>query len=334
MTNKLVLDTKCNNFKKHEHIKSILVFDSCLDSKPTISIMIPTFKRPHLIKDTIYSAVNQRTNVKFEVVIIDNDADGEYEDELLNIISSYSNANIRYFKNEQNIGMFGNWNRCIELARGVDLTILNDDDILHKDFLNSAFKFLALDKMVCFERESFYKEIPDIESTGENKLKVRDVNVEDVISDRFYSASLAIMFNREKALFVGGYDDDKYPVSDFLFNLDYLRLYGQVEINKRLGFLRVDENESLNPTTMKAFINEQYRIKKNIVKKLCLNELACCLLLHLIKIQLIKKSSEYKNKSKDFSFSHKEFKTRHYITERVFSRSVVNRIIWMICKCA
>ena len=34
---------------------------------------------------------------------------------------------MKYYKNEKNIGMYGNWNRCIELSNGEYLTILNDD---------------------------------------------------------------------------------------------------------------------------------------------------------------------------------------------------------------
>lgn len=76
--------------------------------------MIPTYKRMSLLDKAIHSVTNQMTNYNYEIVVVDNNPDTPIcEIEML--LRKYSN-NLSYYKNEENIGMFGNWNRCVLLA--------------------------------------------------------------------------------------------------------------------------------------------------------------------------------------------------------------------------
>jgi len=46
---------------------------------PEVSIMIPAFRRLHLLDEAIRSALAQRTRIPFEVVVVDNDAEAGEE---------------------------------------------------------------------------------------------------------------------------------------------------------------------------------------------------------------------------------------------------------------
>lgn len=124
-----------DNFAKYKHIKSNLLVGEIENIlNPKITIAIPTYKRAVLISDSINSILNQVKFDDYEIIIIDNEANQE-ENETEKLMKQYNNPKILYYKNEENIGMFGNWNRCIELARGKYITILNDDDWLEEEFL-------------------------------------------------------------------------------------------------------------------------------------------------------------------------------------------------------
>ena len=49
---------------------------------------------------------------------------------------------LRYYKNVQNIGLFGNWNRCFQLACGKWVVLLHDDDLIFDDFLLKTVYYL------------------------------------------------------------------------------------------------------------------------------------------------------------------------------------------------
>lgn len=93
---------------------------------PLVSICIPVKDMECTIQQTIESATSQ-TYANIEVVVVDNRS----TDQTLEIISSVSDSRLRVVRNEQDVGVFGNHNRCIELARGDLVKFLHADDIVH-----------------------------------------------------------------------------------------------------------------------------------------------------------------------------------------------------------
>ena len=75
--------------------------------------------------------MQQKTNIPFNILIVDNDPQRNCETEEL--IDSFNNQNISYYKNSENIGATGNWNKLFELADTEFVTMLHDDDLLEED---------------------------------------------------------------------------------------------------------------------------------------------------------------------------------------------------------
>ena len=50
---------------------------------------------------------------------------------------------ISYYKNKENLGMFGNWNRCLELARGEWVCILHSDDKIMPNYIEEMSKVVG-----------------------------------------------------------------------------------------------------------------------------------------------------------------------------------------------
>jgi hypothetical protein len=92
---------------------------------PAVSICIPTYNGAEYLRACIDSALAQ-TYEDFELLIVD---DGS-RDETLEIVRSYSDPRIRLRINTTNLGLVGNWARCIELAQGHWVKFLFQDDTL------------------------------------------------------------------------------------------------------------------------------------------------------------------------------------------------------------
>lgn len=98
-----------------------------------ITIAIPTYKRAILLREAIDSCLQQKTNIPFNILIVDNDPQRNCETEEL--IASYVSKNISYYKNTENLGPTGNWNKLFELADTEFVTMLHDDDLLEEDYI-------------------------------------------------------------------------------------------------------------------------------------------------------------------------------------------------------
>ncbi len=90
-----------------------------------ISICIPTYNRADLLRATLESVARQTVQPD-EVLIIDNAS----TDNTASVAKKYRSRGFRYIRNEKNIGMAGNYNRCIELARNELFTFLPSDDLI------------------------------------------------------------------------------------------------------------------------------------------------------------------------------------------------------------
>ena len=92
-----------------------------------VSICIPTYNGARYLEACLDSVLGQ-TYKDIEILAVD---DGS-TDNTLEILEHYSASDqrIRLVRNEHNLGLVGNWNRCIELARGEWIKFVFQDDLI------------------------------------------------------------------------------------------------------------------------------------------------------------------------------------------------------------
>ncbi len=127
-------------------------------STPKISICLPVFNGEKFLRQALDSALAQSYG-NFELVI----ADDCSTDQSRSIISSYATRDkrIKTIFNEHNLGLFANYNQCLEAASGELIKPFAQDDILEKDCLSkclSAFRahpevVLVSVRRVCIDNE-------------------------------------------------------------------------------------------------------------------------------------------------------------------------------------
>ncbi len=115
---------------------------------PLISICIPTYNGETFLKECLDSCVDQSFD-DYEIIICDDGStDGTWA-----ILDFYATRNpkVRLFKNENNLGLVGNWNRCIENARGEWIKFVFQDDFIRRDGLEKFVNEIArgIELLVC-----------------------------------------------------------------------------------------------------------------------------------------------------------------------------------------
>jgi hypothetical protein len=104
----------------------------------------------------IESALNQ-TYRDIEVLVVDNASTDNIEE----VIAGYEDPRLRLVKNPENVGQFGNFNRCIELSRGEFIHILHSDDYIEPDFTEVCIRFFDSHPQIVMTFSSALIESPE-----------------------------------------------------------------------------------------------------------------------------------------------------------------------------
>ncbi len=121
-----------------------------LEYTPQVSIIMATFNRAHLIRETLDSIVSQ-THENWECLIINDGSIDDTED----ILQPYllKDSRFKYYNRteEHKKGLPGCRNQGLELANGNYIIFFDDDDIVHPDNLKICVEVLS-DKELYFCR--------------------------------------------------------------------------------------------------------------------------------------------------------------------------------------
>jgi len=93
-----------------------------------VSVIIPSYGRPHLLKRAIKSVLDQ-TFQNFEIIVIDDNDPGEYKNKTKKIIESFNDKGIRYIPHKKNKGNNAARNTGLNYANGEYIAFLDNDDV-------------------------------------------------------------------------------------------------------------------------------------------------------------------------------------------------------------
>jgi glycosyltransferase involved in cell wall biosynthesis len=117
--------------------ETALARDSSNDGGPKVTVGIPAHNAAPYLGAAIDSVLVQDFG-DFELVVSDDaSTDGTSE-----ILGRYSDPRFRAVRSDERLGQSGNWNRCLESARGEFVVLLHADDELQPGFLRRAVSVL------------------------------------------------------------------------------------------------------------------------------------------------------------------------------------------------
>ncbi len=90
-----------------------------------VTVVIPTYRRPELLRECLASVVNQ-TLREIEIFVSDNGND----EATAAVVASFGDPRIVYAPLAENIGPYDNSTRCLTLGTAPYVAILQDDDLL------------------------------------------------------------------------------------------------------------------------------------------------------------------------------------------------------------
>ena len=156
------------------------------DNSPIVTVIIPTYNRPEMLKDALMSVLSQTYN-NFEIIVV-NDA-GKDIAEVIDSLNS--EGKIIYLQHKENRGLPAARNTGLKTAKGRYIAYLDDDDIYYPDHLETLVSFL--------KTEQDYK----VAYTDSNYV------FQEWITDRYVTLSKKVLYSQD-------FDRQRLLVSNYM----------------------------------------------------------------------------------------------------------------------
>ena len=110
-----------------------------------VSIVIPAYNNENTIIATLESIRNQSYK-NIEIIIIDDNS----KDKTLQLVTEQQKKDnrIKIYHNSTNLGMIGNWNKCIQMSNGEFVKLVCADDLLDKNEIEKETEAMILNPTV------------------------------------------------------------------------------------------------------------------------------------------------------------------------------------------
>ncbi|WP_255457214.1 glycosyltransferase family 2 protein [Mycobacterium sp. Marseille-P9652] len=192
-------------------------------SSPLVSVCIPMYNNGATIERCLHSILEQ-DGVDFEIVVVDDDS----SDDGPTIAAGMLRPQDRLVRNQPRLGLNGNHNRCLELARGRCVQFVHGDDwllpgalaTLSRCFDDPAVGLAFAPRQVVGDDERWrrrygkvHKHFRNLRERNDGPSLVRQL----VLSGgkhNWVGEPSSVMFRRRLALDVGGFRDDIYQMVD------------------------------------------------------------------------------------------------------------------------
>lgn len=199
--------------------------------RPLVSICIPTYNRANLLEKAIASALSQ-TLSEIEIVVVDNHS----EDDTQDVVARIKDDRVRYHRNEKNIGMVANFNKCLKLAKGKYINILHSDDHLEPEIVEYESQFLEQNQQVgmvytayCLDHE-LSKRKKRILPHEKDRIFAGTEQFDSLIRRGNYIAFSSVMLRKATVEHVGEFNESLLSAAD-------LELWLRISLYCPVGYL-------------------------------------------------------------------------------------------------
>jgi glycosyltransferase involved in cell wall biosynthesis len=226
------------------------------DGNPLVSIGVPTYNRAKgYLRKVIERSLGQ-TYSNIEVIVSDNCS----IDETPELVRSFNDPRLRYFRQQTNLGANGNFNYCLRQARGAYFLLFHDDDMIDEDFVEACIAALKPGQTVgailtgvrIIDENDNVRESRENRSTGQSAA--------DFISGWFQGrVSLYLsstLYNTEGLKESGGFGSKKNLFDDLVPTFTLISKYGRADVPEVKASFRRHSNNSGSSASIHDWVED------------------------------------------------------------------------------
>lgn len=217
-------------------IPSVNIFNNWTEEIPKFCFIVPTYKRADLLRYALDSILAQETDVRFEILVVDDNPErGDETEQMMQI--RYNCSGVSYYKNSKNHRQEDNWNKLFLLARAEWLIMLHDDDMLYPDYMKYLLKCMSLysDQIGGYFPSFLEKNFTDgcLGSREKCPIQARVIKEVDFMQGCILGAPVGMCVRRELVNRLGGVNKNSSVAVDYDF---YNRLVRVADVVKMYGY--------------------------------------------------------------------------------------------------
>jgi glycosyltransferase involved in cell wall biosynthesis len=205
------------------------VFDN-----PLVSIVLPTYKRAHVLPYAIRSVLNQ-TYTNLELIIVDDNS----PDDTSSVVESFNDSRIRYVRNDPNLKLPRALNRGFSLARGEYLTWTSDDNIYLPSAIEKMVDALKIEN--CDFVYADYYQFVELDSNDQPIAPYRMQLPSQIQLERGNHIGGCFLYTRKLYEKIGDYDPDLFLVEDYDYFMRIAKFFRMYHIPEPLYYFRRDD---------------------------------------------------------------------------------------------
>ncbi len=246
--------------------------------EPLVSICIPAYNSAEYISETIESVLKQ-TYQNIELIVVDDQS----KDNTVEVVSAIAerDSRLKLYRNEQNLGMAGNWNHCMELCTGEYIKLMCADDLLHETLIAREVEIMEkYPEVSLVESDTLFINLDGKKGSMYTRYKSGVVDGKKaaracVFTMDVFGAPQANLMRREAYEKVGGFDEHFRYILDYDFFMTMALQCQIYTIREPLNFFRIrDDSNTGNVMTGnqgEAYVAEHRALMEKHAKELGLS---------------------------------------------------------------
>lgn len=203
-------------------------------TSPLVSIVLPTYKRAHLLAQAMRSVLDQ-THGNLELIVVDDNS----PDDTARVVSGFEDPRVRYVRNDPNLKLPRALNRGFSLARGSYLTWTSDDNLLAPTAIEKMVA--ALETGDCDFVYADYWLFSEQDADG-NPIAPQHHRLPDTLRmEKGNHIGACFLYTRRLYEAVGDYNPELFLVEDYDYFLRAAKQFRFTHIPEPLYYFRRDD---------------------------------------------------------------------------------------------
>ena len=203
-------------------------------SQPLVSVVLPTYKRAHLLAQAMHSVLGQ-THANLELIVVDDNS----PDDTTAVVASFNDARIQYVKNTPNLKLPRALNRGFALARGDYLTWTSDDNLLKPTAIEKMLGVLS--QQQCDFVYADYWLFSEQDADGQPRAPQHERLPDTLQLEQGNHIGACFLYTRKLYETVGDYDPELFLVEDYDYFLRAARQFRFCHLAEPLYYFRRDD---------------------------------------------------------------------------------------------
>lgn len=233
------------------------------ESPILVSVIVASYNYARFLPEAVRS-VQSQTYPHWECIILDDASTDNTPEVAADLVRS--DARIRYYRNEKNLGVSGTRNRGTALAKGELIAVLDADDWWHANKLQIQMDSLTRrrERQLCF---SAYVRVDTQGATDKRLTPQRLYPLDQTLRANNLLLHSAVLMRKSALEAVGGYDTDLPCAHDWDLYLKLLRQFGPQAfsyVDKPLAYYRMHGN-SVSSRWKQMLADERAIVWKNLL---------------------------------------------------------------------